>query len=348
MTFADASHYDLPPDAVVFGKTPRMLDVQKRIERLANTNMPVLISGPSGAGKEVISRLLHARSPWRDGPFVRINCPSVQAALLESELLGHECSAFTGAGPKMGRVEMANRGTLFLDEIGELGLPLQSKLLQLLQDGSFCRIGAQEDQKIEVRMVCATSRDLEVEVENGKFRQDLYYRINVLSVQLPPLGERRADIPQLVDYFLSSFCKAYRRTVRPLSPSMIRMLENYHWPGNLREMENLMKRYIIFGSEDIIAGALQPPVADPFEHPAVDRGVSLKDLTRQAVKRFETEVIVQTLRANCWSRKKTAEQLNISYRALLYKLKDAGISSREPRSTGVLAEAGVGHTDCQD
>lgn len=326
----EVAGYELPPEAVIFGSSPQMQEVRARLERLAQTDIPVLISGPSGTGKEVVSRLLHGWSPWRDGPFVKINCPAIPGPLLESELFGYERGAFTGAvQQKRGRVELAERGTLFLDEIGELELSLQSKLLQLLQDRSFCRIGASQDKRVEVRVVCATNRNLRTEVTEGRFRQDLYYRINVLSIHLPPLTERRGDIPDLIDYFIESFSRSYQGKVRPFSARMMKQLVNYHWPGNIREMENLIKRYIVFGSEETVAAALRPRGDGQIVIPAGDEPVSLKALTREAVKRFEREIIMQVLSANRWSRKKTATKLNMSYRALLYKLKEAGISARD-------------------
>ena len=194
---------EIPPEAVVFGCTETMQAVRSRLDKVAGANVPVLIQGESGTGKDIIARMIHACSPWKSGPYVKVNCPAIPGTLLESELFGYEKGAFTGAyGMKPGRVEMAHRGTLFLDEISELDLGLQSKLLQLLQDGQFCRIGAQEDKKVEVRVVCATNRKLEQEVDNGTFRQDLFYRINVVNLHLPPLRERRADIEDLTNYFL--------------------------------------------------------------------------------------------------------------------------------------------------
>src|ERR1700694_1278396 len=189
---------EMPPDAIVFGRTEAMQAVRDRLSKLAGANVPVLIQGESGTGKDIIARMIHANSPWRTGPYVKVNCPAIPGTLLESELFGYEKGAFTGAyGTKPGRVELAHRGTLFLDEISELDLGLQSKLLQLLQDGQFCRIGAQEDKKVEVRIVCATNRQLELEIQNGTFRQDLFYRINVVNLHMPPLRERRGDIEQL-------------------------------------------------------------------------------------------------------------------------------------------------------
>ena len=186
-----------------------------------------------------------------------MNCPAIPGTLLESELFGYEKGAFTGAyGSKPGRVELAHRGTLFLDEISELDLGLQSKLLQLLQDGQFCRIGAQEDKKVEVRVVCATNRVLEAEIESGTFRQDLFYRINVVNLQMPPLRERRGDIPDLVTYFLEYYNRKYNCRARTLSGDLMTSLQKYHWPGNIRELENLIKRYVILGNEEVISSDL--------------------------------------------------------------------------------------------
>ena len=200
--FAGYFSGEFPPEAVIFGRSEVMQSLRDRMDKVASANVPVLIQGESGTGKDIIARMIHGLSPWRTGPFVKVNCPAIPGTLLESELFGYEKGAFTGAyGSKPGRVEMAHRGTLFLDEISELDLGLQSKLLQLLQDGQFCRIGAQEDKKVEVRVVCATNRVLEAEIENGTFRQDLFYRINVVNLQMPPLRERKGDIPELVDIF---------------------------------------------------------------------------------------------------------------------------------------------------
>src|ERR1700757_3898163 len=227
------SAQQLPPEPVIFGQTPAMRDVRQKLERVAGATLSVLITGESGTGKDIVARLLHLYSPWGSGPYVKVNCPAIPGTLLESELFGYERGAFTGAfNPKPGRVEMAHRGTLFLDEIAELDSVLQSKLLQLLQDGQFCRIGAQADKKVEVRVVCATNRKLEDEIENGTFRQDLFYRINVVNIYMPPLLERRADIPSLVNYFLDYYNRKYNCRARPLPPELMEVLEKYHWPGN--------------------------------------------------------------------------------------------------------------------
>ena len=192
---------ELPPEEVIFGSSPAMGAIRNKVEKAANANIPVLLQGQSGTGKEILARFIHRRSRWGNGPFVKVNCPAIPGTLLESELFGYERGAFTGAyGTKPGRVELAHRGTLFLDEIAELDPGMQAKLLQLLQDGRFCRIGAQGDKRVEVRVVCATNRQLQREINSGTFRQDLFYRINVVTIQLPPLRERLTDIPRLTKY----------------------------------------------------------------------------------------------------------------------------------------------------
>jgi len=324
---------EMPPEAIVFGHSEAMNAVRERLTKLASANVPVLIQGESGTGKDIIARMIHAASPWRNGPWVKVNCPAIPGTLLESELFGYEKGAFTGAyGVKPGRVEMAHRGTLFLDEISELDMPLQSKLLQLLQDGQFCRIGAQEDKKVEVRVVCATNRKLEQEVENGTFRSDLFYRINVVNLHLPPLRERATDIPELVAYFLEHHNRKYNCRAKPLSGEMTAVLRKYHWPGNIRELENLIKRYVILGNEEVITADLAPPSSDFFNADIpVDGQISLKKLTRQAVRELERKVILKVLQNHHWNRKKTARSLSISYRALLYKIRDAGLPSNRAK-----------------
>lgn len=320
---------EVPPDEIIFGHSEPMQAVRSQLAKVAAANVPVLIHGESGTGKDIIARLIHALSPWKSGPLVKVNCPAIPGTLLESELFGYEKGAFTGAyGMKPGRVEMAHRGTLFLDEISELDLSLQSKLLQLLQDGQFCRIGAQEDKKVEVRVVCATNRNLESEIEAGTFRQDLYYRINVVNLRMPALRERRGDIEDLAVYFLDFYNRKYNCRAKPLSNEVLGVLQKYHWPGNIRELENLIKRYVILGHEEVITNDLvsrEPDFFNPdisFEGP-----ISLKQLTRQAVRELERKVILKVLQQHHWNRKQAARTLSISYRALLYKIRDAGLPS---------------------
>ncbi len=332
----------LPPDDVIFGTSDGMRLVRQKVEKLAATNVPVLIQGESGTGKEVLAKLIHHLSPWQEGPFVKVNCPAIPGTLLESELFGYEKGAFTGAyGTKPGRVEKANRGTLFLDENSELEMALQAKLLQLLQDGQFCRIGAQEDRRVEVRMLCATNRQLEQEIETGGFRQDLYYRINVLNLSVPPLRERREDIPTLINHFLKFYSHSFNLQAPPMSSHVTQLLIRYDWPGNIRELENIIKRYVILGSEEAITGDLtsQSPMT---LSPKMLNGdsVSLKDITRQAVQELERKIILQVLQANHWNRKQAARKLKISYRALLYKIRQAGLPSRSNREITPPGTAG--------
>ena len=333
---------DIPPENIVFGRSDAMRSVRDRLNKVAGANVPVLIQGESGTGKDIIARMIHGLSPWKTGPYVKVNCPAIPGTLLESELFGYEKGAFTGAyGSKPGRVEMAHRGTLFLDEISELDAALQSKLLQLLQDGQFCRIGAQEDKKVEVRVVCATNRRLEEEIENGTFRQDLFYRINVVNVALPPLRDRRADIVDLANYFLDFYNRKYNCRAKPLSPELMNVLEKYHWPGNIRELENLIKRYVILGNEDAITNDLvarEPQYLNPEIN--LDGPISLKKITRQAVHELEKKVILKVLQNHHWNRKQAARTLGISYRALLYKIREAGLPpnrSRKPPQPALVA-----------
>lgn len=320
---------EIPPENIIFGHSEAMQAVRSRLGKVAAANVPVLINGESGTGKDIIARMIHALSPWKSGPYVKVNCPAIPGTLLESELFGYEKGAFTGAfGSKPGRVEMAHRGTLFLDEISELDLSLQSKLLQLLQDGQFCRIGAQEDKKVEVRVVCATNRKLELEIENGTFRQDLFYRINVVNLRMPSLRERRGDIEDLAAYFLEYYNRKFNCRARPLSNEVLAVLQKYHWPGNIRELENLIKRYVILGHEEVITNDLVSREPD-FLNPEIslDGPISLKKLTRQAVRELERKIILKVLQQHHWNRKQAAKTLSISYRALLYKIRDAGLPS---------------------
>lgn len=330
------------PDSLVFGQSEVMRAVRLKVEKVAAANVPVLIRGESGTGKEVIARLIHARSPWGSGPFVKVNCPAIPGTLVESELFGYQQGAFTGAnGTKPGRVEMAKHGTLFLDEIAELEPGLQAKLLQLLQDGQFCPIGGQEDKQIEARVVCATNRNLEEEIRKGSFRQDLFYRINVVSIHMPTLRERAADIPLMCDSLRQMYSERFDRAARPLSARKLEVLQRYHWPGNIRELENLIKRYVILGSEDVInleTTESRRALAEP--EGVISNVLSLKKVTREAMRELEGKIIVKALQANNWNRRRAASALEISYRALLYKLKEAGLPTRKGRRNGPAGELG--------
>lgn len=321
---------DLPPESVIFGSSPAMAAVRARVAKVAGTNIPVLVQGPSGAGKEVIARLLHRNSPLSSGPFVKVNCAAIPGTLLESELFGYEKGAFTGATmSKPGRAELANLGTLFLDEIGEIAMDLQAKLLQLLQDSHFWRIGGLEDIHVEVRAICASNRDLEHEIETGRFRQDLYYRINVARLELPALRERLEDIPILSEYFLRFYSKKYKMEPRSISARMMRLLQGHAWPGNIRELANLMERYTILGTEESISDELRGvQLVRQKVLASTDGTQALKSVTRKTIQELERKMILDALAANRWNRKLAAAELKISYRALLYKIREAGLPSR--------------------
>ena len=326
---------DMPSADVIFGRSRAMQEIRQRIELIAKADAPIVVYGESGTGKDVIARLLHQHSESA-GRFVKVSCPAIPGGLLESELFGYEKGAFTGANTaKLGRVEMAHGGTLFLDEVSEIELSLQPKLLQFLQDGRFCRIGGFEDRSVRLRLICASNRDLLEEVALGRFREDLYFRVNVLSLRMPPLRERAEDVPILVDYFLKTFNRSFGRAAVPISPTLLRVLQAYHWPGNIRELENLMKRYVVLGSEEAITSELRAANDLPFdiEYPRIGDSVALKELTKRAVARLERTIILRVLQAHQWNRKKAAAALKISYRSLLYKLKEVGV----PPSRGIYA-----------
>jgi two-component system, NtrC family, response regulator AtoC len=327
----------LPPTNLIFGRCASMQTARLKIDKVAQSGVPILIQGDNGTGKGLLASFIHSLSPKPEAAFVKVNCAAIPGALLESELFGYEKGAFTGAhSAKPGRVELANGGTLFLDGIDEIDMSLQAKLLQLLQDGQFCRIGGQEDRHVQVRVICATHRRLELQIANGLFRQDLFYRINVVSIELPPLRARTEDIPDLVAYFLQMHKARHNMQARPLSPAAVNLLVKHSWPGNIRELENLIERYVILGSEDSISSEL---LNWEHTHAAPDipleGQIHLKKVTRQAVHDLERKIILSVLEANHWNRKRTASALKISYRALLYKIRRAGL----PRKRGMSHHA---------
>ena len=325
-----------------------MQTIRQKVEKVASSGVPILIQGDSGTGKGLLTRFIHNLSAAPDAAFVKVNCAAIPGTLLESELFGYEKGAFTGAyASKPGRVELAEGGTLFLDGIDEIDMSLQAKLLQLLQDGQFSRIGGQEDRHVHLRVICATNRQIEQEIARGRFRQDLFYRINVVTIQLPPLRARAEDIGNLVTYFLEAHGIRHNVQVRPLSPAALRLLERHPWPGNIRELENLIERYVILGSEDAVSSELlnweQTHTAPEMP---MDGQIHLKKVTRQAVHDLERKIILSVLEANRWNRKRTASALKISYRALLYKIRRAGLPpKRVLASTAVVTERPAITTD---
>jgi two-component system, NtrC family, response regulator AtoC len=335
---------DLPPEEVIFGQSFAMQTIRNKILRVASTDVPLLIEGENGTGKEVLARLVHARSACCDGPFAKVNCAAIPGTLIESELFGYEKGAFTGAyTSKPGRVEMANGGTLFLDEIAELELSVQAKLLQFLQDGEFSRIGDYGEKHVAARVICATSRKLEEEIEAGRFRRDLFYRINVIHIKLPPLRDRRADIPSLADYFLAASNAQFQRTAPGLPREIIDLLQRRDWPGNIRELENCMARCVILGAEDALESYLSErrPPGSKLTETGEDGSLPLKRVADKARRELERSVILKTLETYNWNRRKTAEALRISYRTLLYKVREAGFPSMRERKKFDLESDGA-------
>jgi two-component system, NtrC family, response regulator AtoC len=324
------SESEAPPEEVIFGVSPAMAEVRRIIERAAGVNVPVLLNGESGTGKDLLAKMFHQYSAASAGNFVKVNCPAIPGNLLESELFGYERGAFTGAyAVKPGRVEQASGGTLFLDEISELDYDLQAKILQLLQDGTYMRIGGQERRQTKLRLVCATNRDLHAEISQGTFRQDLFYRIAVITVRTPPLRERMADLPVIADYFIRTYSEKYNAKVKPLPAAAMNEMLRYHWPGNIRELQNLIRRFVILGTPDSILTELCAQPRDGISLDVeFDGQVSLRKVTRDAVRKLEAKLILKVLKANNWNRRKTAKTLKISYRALLYKIREAGLPSR--------------------
>jgi two-component system response regulator AtoC len=368
---------------MLFGHSQPMTEVRDLIERVSDTDVTVLIRGESGTGKELVARALHEQSLRKDKPFVKVNCAALPTELLESELFGFEKGAFTGAiQHKPGKFEFANHGTMFLDEIGDMSFPLQAKLLQALQDGEFSRLGGKADVRVDVRVITATNCDLEAAVASGRFREDLYFRLNVVTIMIPPLRDRREEIPCLTDHFLKKYSVQYNKPFPGISPDLSQLFMEYDWPGNVRQLENLVKRMVVLGSETTIVHELQQPAlqfhhwpqatsssaprsnAPPqpvmppsaaaatasapvagaaassdvdlervavaaaggqFGEGSAAGNVSLKDIARTAARQAERELILHMLTRTRWNRKEAAEILGISYKALLYKIKESGL-----------------------
>jgi two-component system response regulator AtoC len=324
------------------GDNPKMREVRDIIEQVADTDITILVRGESGTGKELVARTLFQLSGRRDQPFVKVNCAALPSELLESELFGFEKGAFTGAQKrKLGKFEFANHGTIFLDEISEMHPNLQAKLLQVLQDGEFSRLGGESDVHVDTRIIAATNRNLEEAVADGSFREDLYYRLNVVTVQLPPLRDRRDAVPLLVDHFLRKNNEQYNKNVRQLTPQTMAVFMQYHWPGNVRELENMVRRMVVLGNEQAVLdeissrgmGEKSPErVADPLDLESLGATfgeggmIDLKAVSRRAAQVAEKRVIERVLQHTRWNRKEAAEKLQISYKALLYKMKENGLS----------------------
>ena len=362
------------PPADFVSVSPAMMGIWDMVDRVAETDVPVLIRGESGVGKEGIARALRERSPRRGKPFVKINCAALPSELLESELFGHERGAFTGAtSEKPGKFELADKGTIFLDEIGEMHPALQAKLLQVLQDEEYYRVGGKRPLRADARVVVATNRVLEEELTRGNFREDLYYRLNVVSVHVPPLRDRKEDVPHLIEHFTRKYGSKYKNGAMEFSAEVTRRLLEYDYPGNVRELENLVRRLVVLRDERFVldelkaaqarrpalqtapqtgsAGGVLPPAGQGAQRPDAPawqppasvvpilgsaETVSLKEIARQAALRAEREVISAMLARTNWNKRKAAARLQISYKALLYKIKDCGLT--DPRITAGLQE----------
>jgi two-component system, NtrC family, response regulator AtoC len=352
-----------PDGAPIWGPSMGMRQVMTMIERIADSDVTVLISGESGVGKELIARELHRRSARSLKPFVKINCAALPAELLESELFGHEKGAFTGAqATRVGKFEFAHGGTLMLDEISEMPLALQAKLLHVLQDSEFTKLGSNRQIAVDVRVVAATNRNLGEMITRQAFREDLYYRLQVIEVHVPPLRERREEIPLFTEYFLQRYAERYGRPLRRPSSGLENLLATHPWPGNVRELENVIKRLVILQDEALVLSELQrthtpgpltpivapsapPPMetapvaasappaqessaapADADEPAAATNGSSLPELAREAAMRAERSAIQIALDRFHWNRRKAAQHLGVSYKTLLNKMKECGIA----------------------
>ncbi len=322
------------PYGQLFGRSRRMRDVQAIVDQIADTDITVLLRGESGTGKDLLARAIWQGSSRANKPLVKVNCAALPRDLLESELFGYEQGAFTGASnAKKGKFEFADGGTLFLDEITEMHVDLQAKLLHVLQDGEVCRIGATAPVPVDVRVLAASNRNLEQEVASRRFRRDLFYRLNVVNLLLPPLRERPEEVEPLVQQFLEKYAERYGRPKAQIPADLLAEMVAYAWPGNVRELENYVKRIVVVGDvegvrREIRTARQRDASRGPSAH-AVDpkkyEGRTLKDVAREAALEAERVVLDKVLARTRWNRKKAAELLDISYKALLYKIRDAGL-----------------------
>jgi DNA-binding NtrC family response regulator len=323
-----SSRFGLPG---IIGKSRNIVDVAQIVQKVAATKTTVLILGESGTGKELFARAIHNLSSRKHYPFVPINCAAIPKALLESELFGHEKGSFTGADArKMGKFELADKGTIFLDEIGDMDLSIQAKLLRAIEEGEIERVGAITFMKLDVRIVAASNKDLEKAVEEKKFREDLFYRLNVFPVRVPPLRERKEDIPLLVEYFINKYCNEMKKPVKSVSKEALDILMGYHWKGNVRELENTIERAVILCDGDVITPEhfvlSKEVVSGPVTAFSSTEG-TLESVAKEALRTAETKRISSALHETRGNKSKAAEILQVSYKTLLTKIKEYGIES---------------------
>ena len=331
----------LTEDLSFLASSPQMLKIRQQILQIAPVDVPVFISGESGVGKEVVARMIHLRSTRRHQPFVKVNCAALPGELLESELFGYEQGAFTGAvRSKPGKFEQANKGTIFLDEIAEMSPHLQAKLLHVLQDNQYSRLGGRSVINVDVRVLAATNMIVQEAMQSGRFREDLYYRLNVLSIHIPPLRERTGEIPLLFTHFLQKYSEKFQKATPEPSAHLLEAAQRYQWPGNLRELENFTKRYVILEDEEgsfrelLEMTSAQQRLSPPTETTPTREQGGLKALVRGLKDEAEAEAIAQALEKTRWCRKDAAKMLGISYKALLYKMRQFNLDSgRGSRAT---------------
>jgi len=319
----------------IVGNSPAMQEVYKTVGKVAKADATVLITGESGTGKELVAEALHYNSNRRSGPIVKVSCAALPETLLEAELFGHEKGSFTGAmTQRRGRFEMADKGTIFLDEIGEMSLPMQTKLLRVLQERKIERVGSSLPIKVDIRIICATNKDLQRQVEQQKFRDDLFYRLNVINIHMPPLRDRKEDIPALVEHFLAKH--RYSATAQPaaISEEALKRLMEYDWPGNVRELENVVERAVVLSRGQIITSRELPfgdHEAGEHDEDGGDEVSVEKSFFKKSVAQFEKDLIMKALRDATGNRSKAAEMLGI-YRRLLYaKIKEYGLEGYPPK-----------------
>jgi two-component system, NtrC family, response regulator AtoC len=330
---------DLDDDLFFLAASPAMKQIRAQAALIAKVDVPVLLLGESGVGKEILARLIHKMSVRAHRSMVKVNCAALPADLLESELFGYEAGAFTGANKsKPGKFELANKGTILLDEIGEMSAGLQAKLLHVLQDGSYSRLGGRANITADARVLAATNIDVQKAMAERKLREDLYYRLNAFTLTVPPLRERREEIPVLLRYYMNSLARQFEKNPLPVSDRLVQECLRYHWPGNLRELCNVVKRFLVLEDENLLIEEMQIRSKEGEEAgtPASARG-GLKALVRSLKDDAEAKEIQRALEDSNWNRKLAAAQLNISYKALLYKIKQHGLSPAGSREFALRA-----------